>query len=160
MGANSVVDEETMYTTWVACNRNAAEAAKRLGLTHGNMRYHVSSKNWNDRYAVEYSGTALAVRKMAMLQAAMQTPKMLEILIEIAEDGSQPAMARVAAVRDFFKITMPPEPARVDSRGVSVVEAAGVVLENQEPEQVEVQIREMLEANIIGANEQRTRKAR
>lgn len=159
MGLRGKVDDETMYTTWVAHGRNARKAADALGMEHATLRWHASTKKWEERWQAEFNGTALAMRKMALLQAAAQTQKMLAILMSIAENEEETPIARIAAVREFLKVAGLVE-AKVGAPEPTVVEAVGIIVEPQEPHQIESQIREQLESNIIEANEQRMRRSR
>lgn len=154
-GMNSAIDNETMYTTWVAHNRNAKAASSALGMSHATLRWHVSNKNWQARWEAEFNGAAEGIRKMAFIQAMSQVPVMIQVLVDVAQH-SDSDIAKVAAVREFFRM-LPPPPKVAEETYQNVVDVSGSIMDADIVD-TETAIRNELESNIIEAAESRGRR--
>src|SRR6266498_2529360 len=121
------VDPELMYETWLACNRNQTRAAEKLGITVSALNYHAKARNFDGRYAADYSGAAKSAMKMANVELMMEWPKLIEAMKEIVYDSSEKAHNRISAFNSL-RAALPEIPlideeeriAYVDARVVSV----------------------------------------
>lgn len=157
MASNAEFDEDLMYTTWVASKRNARVAAETLGMNYPTFRYHVTNKNFAGRYLADFGGAAEQLRKMHVYEMYAKIPVFYKVLEDIALHGSSD-LARVAAVREFFRSLPPLEAVKLDpDRAASMIDTTGIL---QDADNVEGQIKFELENNIVGALEARTRKGK
>jgi len=146
MKARYSIDE--MYTAWVLHKRNAAEAAKALGMQGQALRYHVREHRFEDRYLAESSGVAEAQRRLAYIQMASGLGELTDHLHNIAlgkaclvdDEGrrkfpsfKEQVMAAQTILRAFPPImseveSKPTSLTLVDARSIAIGRGDGVTL--------------------------------
>lgn len=166
MPRTALYSDEDIYVTWVASGRNASAAARQLDINPSTVLYHVKNKNFHQRYLAEYGSTSNAIHKVAVIEAIMELPRMLDQLREIAYDQDQKATDRINAIKTYLSILPKTEPDTGESN-ITFIEAKASVSGTQaSPQQdqpvddlpmLEAQVREALEENIIRVAEQKSR---
>lgn len=75
---------DELYTAWVMHRRNAADAARSLGMLPHSFRHHVRVGDFEARYLAESSGVAEAQRRLAYIEAAAGLVDLTKHLYAIA----------------------------------------------------------------------------
>ena len=150
-------DPEEMYDMWIACGRSQTRAAEKLGIPLATFNYHARERRFTDRYAAEFSGAARINHKMATISLLNDWPKILDAMKEILFDPDEKAANRINAFRELRQ-ALPAPVVETEEKPVSYLDAKSiVVLDEPSPElTTEQQVRELLESNIINAQEIRT----
>lgn len=170
----AAIDDDTMFNAWVAHNRNATQAAKHLSMKPVTMIYHIRTKDFHQRYLMEYGGVAEGVMRTAITQAMLAMPDAVSELLELMkvdhmvtdpDTGDLRADARImtAKVKAIEALTkfLPEVPERLDDFGLShTIEGVGVLLDQPTTMSPEEEVRTMLEANIVDNAEKRSKPRR
>lgn len=148
---------EELYEMWIACGRSQTRAADKLGIPIATMNYHARAHRFQERYAAEFSGAARITHKMAMISLMNDWPKLTDAMKSIVMDQDEKATNRIAAYRELRQ-ALPEETVIPEEKNMSFIDAKSVaVLPDSSPElTTEQQVRELLESNIINAQEIRT----
>jgi hypothetical protein len=171
MANKQQVDDVTIYNTWIAHNRNGAATARSLGMEAATVQWHVRTKNFEQRYLLEYGGLAEGTMKAGIVKAMLAIPDVVNELLEIATEnhrainsqtGEEYAdarimMAKVKAIDTLTKF-LPIMPEKVEDVLAMAVEVQGEMV-NTTGLSPEEEIRLAIESNIIDAAEARTRRS-
>lgn len=157
MGRKPENNPEELYEAWIACGRSQTRAAEMLGIPLTTMNYYHRERRFAERYAAEFSGAAWIEHKMATISLLNDWPKLTAAIKSIVMDEDEKATNRIAAFRELRQ-ALPADPVVSDEKNMSFIDAKSVtVLPDSSPElTTEQQVRELLESNIINAQEIRT----
>lgn len=150
------ISDPDMYAMWVACGRNATQAARRLGIEPATFQYHARTKNYNGRYAAEFAEFAEGYRRIALIEAYQNIKEMLDVLKDIATDDEAQHRDRINAAERYLRFINDSQPIqpRVQIVDDQAIEATIV---DDDIQDAETYIKRALEANIIDASESRTK---
>jgi hypothetical protein len=169
-GNRAQFDDVTMYNAWIAHNRNAVKAAKSIGLEPSAMHWHVRTKNFEQRYLLEYGGLAEGTMKAGIVKAMLAIPDVVNELLEMATESHRVVnaqtgeeytdarimMAKIKAVDTLVKF-LPTMPEKIEDVLAMAIETHGEMV-NAAGMSPEEEIRMAIESNIIDAAEARTRR--
>ena len=131
-----------------------------MGMEAPNFQKHVRTKNFEARYAAEFSETAEGVRRMVLVDMLTDLPEVKKHLLDIircTDPDQVPASARVKAIETFLKF-LPPLP-DLQERDVMFIEVRNPVdAEFTTKPSDEDMVRTMIEANVLDAAESRGKR--
>ena len=163
-------DDVTIYNAWIAHNRNGASTARSLGMEAATVQWHVRTKNFEQRYLLEYGGLAEGTMKAGIVKAMLSVPEVVNELLEMAteshrvvdrETGEMVAdyrimSSKVKAIEALTKF-LPLMPEKIEDVMAMAIETSGIdaTPAGLSPEE---EIRLAIESNIIDAAESRARR--
>ncbi len=167
-------DDLVLYNTWVAHSRNASAAARYLGMETATMQYHVRTKDFQQKYLMEYGGLAEGTMKAGIVSAMLAIPDAISALVDIIQTSHMVTdpetglinanaalmKAKVNAVEALVKyIPVIPEKLEDLDQG-STIEVSGTYATPSYQLSPEDEIKLQLESNIIDTAEKRSRPRR
>jgi len=154
--------DDEMYHAWIATNRNASAAAKRLGINARNMQAHVTRKNYEARYVEEFTQVAENTRMMVFTDMLLNMPVVLKELMGIITNPDPevvPAMAKVRAIETYLRyLPVEKRDERNEQAYVIEIKQPGGGESGGESGGAEDAIRQHLESNIHAAIDERANR--